>query len=81
MVSSSQQASDLIGVLRNAALTTDADRLEEVADTFSEHLDHSQEVRNISHLLIQNLLLHQTKFTNTKLTVETKSRNRNFKIM
>lgn len=46
MVNSSKDASELIGVLRNAALTTDADRLDEVADSFGEHLDHSQEVKN-----------------------------------
>ncbi len=45
MVNSSKEASELIVVLRNAALTTDADRLDEVADSFGEHLDHSQEVK------------------------------------
>ena len=44
MISSSKEASDLVAVLRNTALTTDADRLEEVAENFAEHLEHSQEV-------------------------------------
>lgn len=55
MVNSSKEASELIVVLRNAALTTDAVRLDEVADSFGEHLDHSQEVKFLHFL---HILLH-----------------------
>lgn len=44
MISSSKDAADVVSVLRNTALTTDADRLEEIAENFTEHLEHSQEV-------------------------------------
>lgn len=52
MISSSNEASDLVAVLRNTALTTDVDRLEEVAESFAEHLDHAQEVSTISILTL-----------------------------
>ncbi|XP_035701595.1 alpha-catulin isoform X4 [Folsomia candida] len=70
MVNSSKDASELIGVLRNAALTTDADRLDEVADSFGEHLDHSQEVcKLLRHISPTDSLHVQAKYAEINLKI------------
>lgn len=54
MLRLSRDAGELVELLRSAALTTDVERLEEVEELFTEHLEHSQEVYIYLHILIHN---------------------------
>ncbi|ODN05767.1 Alpha-catulin, partial [Orchesella cincta] len=70
MISSSKEASDLVAVLRNTALTTDADRLEEVAENFTEHLEHCQEVcKLLRHTSPTDSLHVQAKYGEINLKI------------
>ncbi|CAG7728353.1 unnamed protein product, partial [Allacma fusca] len=70
MMRSSKEVSEIVEVMRNAALTTDSERLEEVSQHFNEHLERTQEVcKLLRHISTTDTFHVQCKYAEINLKI------------